>query len=303
MNANRDIGGWHARDRVRLKVQDIIDRLTVLGLDEGEAAVYVHLSMMGPSKASDIAAALKLHRTEAYRTLQNLVQRGFASATLGRPSKFVAAPPEKLFNDILAAHEARSENIKKAQTEIAPALTTLRGEVGDIGSRNTFKMLQGRREIYGILERMVRDAAQEVKAISTHPGALTMADMAGLWDVAMKRAQEGMRLRAVLQTTPQTRAKIVPMLGVPTVAIRHLDTDHITRMVIVDERELLMWVVNDPSTRLSSEGDVAIWSDAIDLVGGESLHFDAVWKEATEVRTLLVAEGLLTDADRGSVVR
>jgi sugar-specific transcriptional regulator TrmB len=284
-----------------LKVQEIIDRLTVLGLDDGEAAVYVHLSMMGPSKASDIAAALKLHRTEAYRTLQNLVQRGFASATLGRPSKFVAAPPEKLFNDILAAHEARSESIKRAQGEIAGALTSLRGEPTEAQARNTFKVLQGRREIYSILERMVRDARTSVKSVSTHPGALTMADMAGIWDVAVERAREGLTLDAILQTTPATRGRLSSMIGVPNIQLRHLDSDHIMRFVVVDERELLVWVVNDPSTRLSSEQDVAIWSDATDFVAQESVHFDALWQLAQDLRTMMVAEGL--DADSPGVPR
>ncbi|HEV8358854.1 MAG TPA: helix-turn-helix domain-containing protein [Candidatus Thermoplasmatota archaeon] len=284
-----------------MKVQEIIDRLTVLGLDDGEAAVYVHLSMMGPSKASDIAAALKLHRTEAYRTLQNLVQRGFASATLGRPSKFVAAPPEKLFNDILAAHEARSESIKRAQGEIAGALTSLRGEPTEAQARNTFKVLQGRREIYSILERMVRDARTSVKSVSTHPGALTMADMAGIWDVAVERAREGLTLDAILQTTPATRGRLSSMIGVPNIQLRHLDSDHIMRFVVVDERELLVWVVNDPSTRLSSEQDVAIWSDATDFVAQESVHFDALWQLAQDLRTMMVAEGL--DADSPGVPR
>lgn len=283
-----------------MKVQEIVERLTVLGLDRDEAAVYVHLSMMGASKASDVAAALKMHRTETYRTLQNLVQRGFASSTLSRPARFEAAPPEKLFDEILAAQKARSENIQRAQVDIAPALSTLRGQSGGGASKNTFKVLQGRREIYAVMERMLRDAQRSVKALSTHEGAVAMADMAGLLDLARQRAAQGVDLRVLLKTTPQSRAKLLQGEG-PGPAYRHVDTDRVMRFVVADDATLLLWVVSDPSQRLTSEEDVAIWTDATDFVGTQSVLFDAAWREGKDVRSMAVAEGLV--ADRGSGVR
>jgi sugar-specific transcriptional regulator TrmB len=285
-----------------VKVQEIIDRLTVLGLDSEEAAVYVHLSIMGPSKASDLAAALKLHRTEAYRTLQNLVQRGFVSATLGRPSRFEAAPPERLFTDILAAQEARKETIQRAQQEIAPALTTLRGQPTDSPSKNTFKVLQGRREIYGVLDRMLREARQGFKSVSTHEGAPAMAEMVGLWDTMRKRAQEGLDIRVVLRTNPASRAKLAPLLEEPSLSLRHWDEPRVLRFVVSDEKELLIWVVSDPSTRPTSEQEVAIWSDAADFVVTQSALFDLAWRESKELRTLMMAEGM-PPAEKGGVRR
>jgi sugar-specific transcriptional regulator TrmB len=283
-----------------VKVQDVIDRLSVLGLDHDEAAVYVHLSMMGPSKASDIAAAVKLHRTETYRTLQNLVQRGFATATLSRPARFEAAAPEKLFHEILEAQQARQDSIARVQSEIADALTTLRGAPGQAMSKNTFKVLQGRREIYGVMERMVRDAERSIKTVSTHEGAVMMSDMAGIMDLAVRRAKEGVQVRAVLKTTPPTRQRLAPLLDIPTVGLRHVDAEGIIRFVVLDLRELLIWVVSDPSSRLTSEQDVAIWTDATDFVGTQSVLFDSLWREAKDVRSMLVAEGVV--ADRGSGV-
>ena len=284
-----------------MKVQDIIDRLTILGLDQEEAAVYVHLSMMGPSKASDIAAALKLHRTETYRTLQNLVQRGFASATLSRPARFEAAPPERLFSEILMAQQARSENIARAQTEIAPALSTLRSQTGQLASKNTFKVLQGRREIYGVLERMLREAERSVRLLNTHEGGIPMDDMAGLLDLAGQRVEAGVDLQAVYRTTAASRGKL---LTLPEGAqFRHLEADRVMRLTVVDEQVMLLWVVNDPSTRLTSEEDVAIWTDAGDFVGTQLRLFEALWKDCRDVRTLALAEGTLAPDRAGGVRR
>lgn len=282
-----------------MKIQEIVDRLTVLGLDQDEAAVYVHLSMMGPSKASDVAAALRLHRTETYRTLQNLVQRGFASATLSRPQRFQAAPPERLFTEILAAQQARSENIQRAQSEIAPALGALRSQTGGPSSKNTFKVLQGRREIYAVVERMAREATTSLRGLSTHDGAVAMADLSSILELMARRATEGLQVRLVLRTTPQTRAKLLAMPEAPAMGLRHLEGDRVMRFVIQDDAALLLWVVSDPSTRLTSEEDVAIWSDAADFVGTQGVLFEAVWREAKDLRTVAVAEGMLPDNPSG----
>jgi sugar-specific transcriptional regulator TrmB len=281
-----------------VKVHDIIDRLTVLGLDQDEAAVYVHLSMMGPSKASDVAAAVKLHRTEAYRTLQNLVQRGFASATLSRPAKFEAAPPERLFEDILAQQRAKAETIARAQGEIAGALTTLRTTQEPSASRNTFKVLQGRREIYSVLERMLRDAQQEALLLSTHEAGLSMADTAGLLDLAVQRARDGVRVDVVTRGTPASRPRLAQLAGTPNLALRDLDADRIMRFAVVDGKELLVWVVSDPSPRMSSEEDVAIWTDASGFVGTQQALFRAVWEQARDVRSLPDAKGVVPQGGR-----
>lgn len=279
-----------------VKVHDIIDRLTVLGLDQDEAAVYVHLSMMGPSKASDVAAAVKLHRTEAYRTLQNLVQRGFASATLSRPAKFEAAPPERVFDDILAQQRSKAESIARAQGEIADALTTLRTTQEPGASRNTFKVLQGRREIYGVLERMLREAQEEVLVLTTHDAAVSMADTAGLLDLAVKRAGEGVRLSALVKATPAAKPRLDQLAATPNISIRHVASDRIMRFVVVDGKELLVWVVSDPSPRLSSEEDVAIWTDAAGFVGTQQELFAAAWERAREARSLPDAKGVIHGA-------
>lgn len=275
-----------------LKLQEIIDRLTVLGLDQDQAAVYVHLSMMGPSKASDVAAALRMHRTETYRTLQDLVQRGFASSTLSRPARFQASPPEALFQEILAAQQTRNENIERARTEIAPALTTLRQQEGGTLSKNSFKVLQGRREIYSVFERLLREAQRTVRILTTHEGELGMADMAGLLDLLGRRAEEGVDMRLLLRATPAAQAKLALLSKGAQVEVRHLDSDRIMRFALADDNALLIWVVSDPSSRLTSEDDVAVWTDATDFVGTQSVLFDAAWREGKDLRKM---QGIAAD--------
>src|SRR5438552_17646758 len=92
-------------------MEDLCVRLAAVGLDPKDATLYVHLCVNGPTKASEAAAAAKLNRTEAYRALDNLIRRGFVTASLERPTLYEATPPEKVFDDALAAHVQRRASI------------------------------------------------------------------------------------------------------------------------------------------------------------------------------------------------
>jgi predicted DNA-binding transcriptional regulator len=272
-----------------MKVQDVIDRLVALGLDDTDASVYVHLSMLGASKASDIASALKLPRTEAYRSLQTLSERGFATASLSRPIRFTASPPEKLFEELSSAQRSRVERLDKARTEVLPALLTLRSEPHRDLSKNAFRIVQGRPSIYGTLERMFRDADETLDIISTHPAAVAMGELSGTWGLAQERSKEGVVIRTILMTTPAVREKIRRTPWDPTAKFRHLSTSKMMRYIILDGRELLMWVVSDPSNRITSEGDVAVWTDAHDFVDTQAALFESIWADAVELDQVVEA--------------
>lgn len=265
----------------------MIDRLVALGLDEAEAAVYVHLSMLGSSKASDIASALKLPRTDAYRSLQSLSERGFAVASLSRPIRFTAAAPERLFEELTAAQRSRVEKIDRARVEVLPALLTLRSEPKSDLSRNAFRILQGRPAIFAVVEKMFREAEENVDVLSTHPAAVSMSELAGTWSTALQRAKEGVAMRIMLTTTPAVRLRIVAAGWPPTAKFRHLDTRRIMRYIIIDGSELLMWVVSDPSSRITTAEEVAVWTDARDFVDTQAALFESVWEDATDLAVVM----------------
>lgn len=57
-----------------------------------EARVLIFLAKTGPSKASQVALALRINRTDTYRTIRNLQRRGLVEATLQQPVRFQSVP-------------------------------------------------------------------------------------------------------------------------------------------------------------------------------------------------------------------
>lgn len=93
----------------------LLERLALLGLQEREALRYVHLCIRGPAKASEVAAATRLHRTEVYRGLDTLLRKGLATATLDRPTRYEATSPERVFDEALALHDKRRGLMEEAR--------------------------------------------------------------------------------------------------------------------------------------------------------------------------------------------
>ncbi len=272
-------GGWLES----MKVQDIVDRLVDLGLDATEAQVFVHLCMMGPSKASAVATAAKIHRTDAYRTLHRLVQRGFVIASLERPVRFEAADPDRVFETMLAAQKAVQEGIERARLEISAALSTLRSETPSGSPSTSFRVLRGRQEVFRALDGMIRSTRSTFKAVTTHPAASTMAQAAGLWELVAERARAGLRVEAVMNAPREARPRLATLLAIPTVSIRHVDLDRLVRFFIRDDEELLILVASDPTGRLNSEADVAISTTAPDFLATELAFFESLWERATDI--------------------
>lgn len=70
------------------------------GLTEHELRVYHHLIQNGPKYATQIGKDLNIYRTEIYRLLNSLQEKGMVDLIYDKPTKFVGVEFEKAI-DIL----------------------------------------------------------------------------------------------------------------------------------------------------------------------------------------------------------
>ena len=88
----------------------IIAGLEDLGLSRNEAKVYYILITLGESKASEIAKRSGVAREKTYKALKKLKSKGYVKEIKGKPSKWIAEPPDKIFNPTI-------EEIKRRVSE------------------------------------------------------------------------------------------------------------------------------------------------------------------------------------------
>lgn len=83
-----------ARERIIAGLED-------LGLSRNEAKVYYVLITLGEAKASEIAKKSGVAREKTYKALKKLKSKGYVKEIKGKPSKWIAEPPDKIFNPTL----------------------------------------------------------------------------------------------------------------------------------------------------------------------------------------------------------
>lgn len=260
------------------QLADLAGRLQGFDLDEREARVYAYLVTKGPSRAGDAAAATRLKRTETYRTLQALMERGLVTAELGRPAVYQALPIDTLITGALARHEERRRAIEESREKIHEALAAAQAQASPT-TRNGYKILQGRRTIYATLEEMLTRASKSHWTATTYLSARNATPQNRPYQKLVKRAKDGLPMRMVLCDTPGIE-DIIADLAKPTIALRFFDQPHPIRFTIMDGREIIFWLVHDPEPGLDARGDVAMWTTAPEFVRAQETLFEAIWERS-----------------------
>jgi CheY-like chemotaxis protein/predicted transcriptional regulator len=86
----------------------MLDQLSEYGLTEVQAKVYYHLLTLGETSSAKVAKQLDVHRSEVYRVLRELAEKGLVTEHKGkRPTLFTPTPPEEAL-DILLQQQAKT---------------------------------------------------------------------------------------------------------------------------------------------------------------------------------------------------
>jgi CheY-like chemotaxis protein/predicted transcriptional regulator len=97
----------------------MLEELQGFGLTPIQAKVYYHLLMFGSTSSTKIAKEIGVHRSEVYRVLRELAEKGVASERDGaRPIQYEAKPPEEALEILLQEHEKKLEHLRKTLPEI-----------------------------------------------------------------------------------------------------------------------------------------------------------------------------------------
>lgn len=260
------------------RLDALAQRLQSLDLEEREARVYAYLVARGPARAGEAAAATRLKRTETYRTLQSLMERGMVTAQLGRPAVYQAVPVDHLIAGALTRHEERRREIETSRDRIQEALAAARAGSGT-NSRTGYKIIQGRRAIHSTLDEMLTRAMRSHLSATTYISPRVVTPSLRPFQTMVKRAQDGLPTRLLVRDAPGMD-ELLDQVTFPSVAMRYFDNGHPVRFTIIDAKEVLFWLVHDPDEATDARGDVAMWTNAPEFVRSQDTLFEALWEKA-----------------------
>ena len=271
---------------------NIVAELQEYGLTRNEARVLVFLSKTGPSKASEVARAVQINRTETYRTIRNLQHRGLVEATLERPVRFQSASFSKCLQILIDERKAKLRILEQRGEDLRHQFEMMRIEpVSHEVER--FQVVEGRLRIEQRLLNMYTQARKSVMTVLS-ASEVVRADTSGLFDILTEAVKTGLKVRAITAIT-QSNVAVITRLR-ETIEIRHLDmkAKPIPRVSIIDDNEAIFEITTTDET---PSGEVALWINSRAFVRNLQAYFAEMWISGTpaEGRIEVLRKGITPD--------
>jgi len=260
-------------------MEEIVDQLIEYGLSNNEAKVVTFLAKRGAERASVAARALRLNRTETYRTLRNLQRRGLIEASLEQPVRFQAAPFSRCLEILLTERKNELATLEERTAVLERSFETLNVETG-APAFERFQVLEGRARIGQRLLFMCETSKLQIDLIM---GSSDLAGSSGhaVLETLSMLAKRGRKIRII--TNIGSGAVRFVELFQTLIAFRHLDLTQrpVTRVSIIDDTEALFGIGSGEDTDGRGSDQVALWISSRPFVRSFRAYFNETWSGAT----------------------
>ncbi len=232
--------------------------LTQYGLSDRESTIYLHLLANGSRGAGEIAKAVQLRRMEVYRIVKALSERGMVAASPGKPVKYAPEPMEAVIALLMDQQMKKLKGMEEARPELLTVGRTVQ-RLPESAIESRFKMIQGREQIYGQMERMIDSSTSGLQLVLTR-NDLVQLHLLGASERFRNAIKRGVSLKLLSSVDLKT---VEAVESLPRGSeMRHSDEFAIGRMLISDGSQILVSLVLDDTQGRKNDRDIAIWTDS-----------------------------------------
>ena len=260
----------------------VVEKLLGFGFSSDEAEIYFFLLRTGPCPASLVSRRLRLNRVKAYRILKSLEEKGAVGAIIGRPTKFVATPLEKMTEMLLEEKKKAILEMEDSRDEIVEYWTKIQTGVETL-EEPRFRILQGRKQIYDFLIGMIERAEKETCILTTR-NDLQRFSFYGVSDPL----ESGNMVKRLLTQVDRHGIETIENF-LEFAEVRHVPLTTAMRLIIADGSEVLNTFAMEDSMSMTTQRDIGLWTNAHDYVESMKVFFHSLWSAAPDARQVLEA--------------
>lgn len=283
-----------------MKLDALLEQLVAFGFEEHEARVYYHMARIAPARASEIAQAADMERTRTYRVLDQLAADGVIERTLERPQRFYPRDLTEVLEARVAQRRAAIEALESSVDDLARRWPRTGTEQPP--EETTFRVVQGREQIAGLLGRMVERADREAMIAAPRRG-LARLDGFGVLDALLQRAEEDDLLVHVLTNVDREGGDRISRWRDP-LRVRHVELPSYHEVVLIDRSEIALFATIDPLASAGTEDRQAVLAtNAKDMILGQQALLDRLWDQGLDLAERQAELATGRPADRVEVVR
>ncbi|MDG6999214.1 MAG: hypothetical protein JRN15_08880 [Nitrososphaerota archaeon] len=274
--------GNMSRSSVELDATSAESKLAMLGLSGLQASTYVCLLRSGPSSANQIAKRIHVNRTDVYRVIKVLANRGLVNMIMQNPNQYEASKPNMAVKVLISELEDRVKQAKEQVPEVIMLLDSIKPVqqfVEDRKERNAnFRLLTGKIVITA-WQALLKKADNEVMRVWSSEGIRTNYSQ-GFIDDFRECVNRGVRIRGIAEINKNNIFESEEFASL--IELRHLDAlSDVVRYEIVDRSEIIISAMDVKDTEKKLEG---LQTNNKVLVAGFVNEFESAWEKAVPAK-------------------
>ena len=260
---------------------EVTQQLLDFGLSDKEASIYLALLRSGKARAGEIARKLQLNRMIVYRVLTKLQERELVKATMEKPMRFIPIPIEKALDLLIKETETKLSLMRDRYDTVVEEWKTVLTEP-PVSDAMSFRIVQGRKQIYEALARMFKSADNYIRLVTTKKD-LVRFQYVDLDDALKRASKRGVNVQIVIQYEDDKLDILTHYAGFASIKV--VPISKATRLFIADDKEMIITFTTDDSMALNSKQETCL---KIESKEGKSLNtvvdiFANFWEGADEL--------------------
>ena len=258
----------------RETLEKILLQLSSFGLTSNQCKVYIFLGKYGSKTALDVCRALKMPRTETYKLLTTLQNKGIVSASFQHPIKFTAIPLIDAVHSLINTEKERIKNLENQKSE----LNQLWNDIPEFHNElektddDKFQMLQGKNQIQSKINNMLTTADNKFLILGSEK------DLMKFYHANFIETLSTSKLDLKILTSSSQKTQYI-FDNIKKAIVRKLtpEIEQSLCFIVKDNDEVLFYLKNASS---GTDKPTAMWTTSESMIYSKKLLFDSLWSNS-----------------------
>jgi len=255
----------------RETLEKILLQLSSFGLTSNQCKVYIFLGKYGSKTALDVSKTIKIPRTETYKLLTSLQNKGIVSASFQHPIKFTAVPLDDAVHSLINTEKERIKKLENQKSELNQLWKDIPQFHNEIQKtdEDKFQMLQGENQIHSKINNMLTTADNKFLILGSEKDLIKFYHANFIETLSKSKLDH-----KILTSSSQKTQYIFDNIKKTSVRKLSPEMEQSLCFIVKDNDEVLFYLKN---VNNSTDKPTAIWTTSESMIYSKKLLFDSLW--------------------------
>jgi sugar-specific transcriptional regulator TrmB len=266
-----------------MNTQQIIESLSYFGFEDIDSKVYMGLLQTGPVSVGTLSSRLGIDRGKTYRSLSKLRNLGVVSTTFSNPTLCSAIEPIEALNTILDRKQDEIITMKSLSEKISQDISEIVKNC-DVQEISSFLIIQGRSNIYSRIGKILQKATGTVYIVAPQEDLMRMYHTTIPERIQLIK-ENGVEVRILTEVVSEKELSFISRLNPSEIRLGKLPSK--SRMVVEENKQLIMSGSLNGSMDLNDEGDSVMHTNSLEMVNNMYSLCTLLWNKSKVIEVMV----------------